>query len=73
VLFVGSCEWIIRNYILISVQGVFESLVSLSVSMIIWSIILGFFVWCFPRFFGIHKSTIQDILNKVMSLLKMVF
>ena len=68
----GFCEMLIRSYINISVQGVFENLSSVIISMMLWSIVLGIIIWYFPRLIGLNKSTIQDTVKQVIKKIKRV-
>ena len=72
VILVGFCDWLIRNYIELSLHGVFENVVSLTISMMLWSIVMGIVIWRFPRLIGLNKSTIRDTVKQVINKFKMV-
>jgi len=72
VIILGFIDLWIRNYAEVSFYGNFANIVSLTVSMLLWSLVMATIIWYFPKLFGLNKSTIRVIIEQVIKKFKMV-
>lgn len=70
VILVGVGDWLIRDYIGLTLNGQLENALSLIVSISLWFFIVGGVVWCFPGLVGFEKSTLRNTVHQFYTAIR---
>jgi O-antigen/teichoic acid export membrane protein len=70
IVLLGVSEWLVREYVGFHSVGQLEILFDLSISIIIWCILMGGILWRYPVLVGFEKIALHEMARRIFTVLR---